>query len=135
MLGVDVLKRDLNVLLAEVHVLGEGGVGLPLARRTGSSLLQHLVDLLEGEALGLRNKEVGEEEGDAAKTAPHEEDVGAELGRVGTVGDEVWGDDSNDAVPEPVRSLESISKWSWDSTLLKLTVDHARGWSGGRSRQ
>jgi hypothetical protein len=104
-LRIDVLKRNLNVLLAQVHVLCESGVGLPLARGTGSSLLQHLVDLLEGKTLGLRDEEVSEEEGDAAKTSPHEEDVGAELGRVGSVGDEVGSDDGNDAVPEPVGGL------------------------------
>jgi hypothetical protein len=104
-LDVDILKRNLNVLLAEVHVRSESGGGLPLARSAGCSLLQHLVDLLEGKTLGLRNEEVGEEEGDAAKTSPHEEDVGAELGRVRSVSDEVGGDDGNDAVPEPVRGL------------------------------
>jgi hypothetical protein len=101
-LGGNVLERNLNVLLAKVHVRSEGAVGLPLARGTGSSLLQHLVDLLKSKTLGLGDEEVGEEEGDAAKTAPHEEHVGAELGGVGTFGNEVGGDDGDDAVPEPM---------------------------------
>jgi len=104
-LSGNVLERNLNVLLVEVHVRGKGAVGLPLARSTGCGLLQHLVDLLKGKTLGLRNKEVCEEEGDAAKTAPHEEHVGAELGGVGSLGDEVGGNDTDDAVPEPVRCL------------------------------
>jgi inactivated superfamily I helicase len=61
-LDVDILKRNLNVLLAEVHVRSESGGGLPLARSAGCSLLQHLVDLLEGKTLGLGNEEVGEED-------------------------------------------------------------------------
>jgi hypothetical protein len=46
--------------------------------------------------------------GDAAKTAPHEEHVGSEPGAVVTVGNEVWCNDTDDAVPEPVgRSRDS----------------------------
>ncbi len=59
MLGSD---GDLNVLLIKVHLSSEGAVGLPSARSTGSSLLKHLVDLLEGKTLGLRNEEVGEKD-------------------------------------------------------------------------
>ena len=51
---------DLDVLLSKMHIGGEGAVGLPLARVAGSALLQHLVDLLEGEALGLGDEEEGE---------------------------------------------------------------------------
>jgi hypothetical protein len=61
-LGGDVLERNLNVLLGQVHLSGKGRVGLPLARGAGCGLLHHLVDLLEGEALGLRDEEVGEED-------------------------------------------------------------------------
>lgn len=104
-LSGNVLERNLNVLLVEVHVRSEGAVGLPLARSTGCGLLQHLVDLLKGKTLGLRNEKVCEEEGDAAKTAPHEEYVGAELRGVGSLGDEVGGNDTDDAVPEPVGCL------------------------------
>lgn len=60
--GGNVLERNLDVLLAEVHLGGEGGVGLPLARGAGSGLLQHLVDLLEGKTLGLGDEEVGEDD-------------------------------------------------------------------------
>ena len=40
--------------------------------------------------------------GDAAERTPQEEDVGSEASRVGTVGNEVRGDDTDDAVPEPL---------------------------------
>ena len=90
------------MLLAQVHLSSESAVRLPLARGARSRLFEHLIDLLEGETLGLRNEEIGEQEGNAAKTAPHEEDVGAEVSGVVTVGDEVGSDDTDDAVPEPV---------------------------------
>jgi hypothetical protein len=61
-LGTDVLDGDLDVLLSEVHLTSESAVRLPLAGGAGSGLLQHLVDLLEGEALGLRDEEEGEED-------------------------------------------------------------------------
>tara|TARA_R110002003_G_scaffold1113_3_gene22427 strand:- start:16067 stop:16372 length:306 start_codon:yes stop_codon:yes gene_type:complete len=100
-LGTDVLERDLDVLLTKVHLSRKRAVGLPVARGAGSSLLKHLVDLLESKTLGLRDEEVGESEGDAAESAPHEEDVGTETSGVGAVGNEIGGNDSNDAVPEP----------------------------------
>lgn len=104
-LGGNVLSADwdLEVLLTEVHLRSKGAVRLPLARSAGRSLLKHLVDLLEGKTLGFGNEEVGEEEGDAAKTAPHEEDVGAETSGVGSVSHKVGGDDTDNAVPEPMK--------------------------------
>jgi hypothetical protein len=61
-LGSDVLDGDLDVLLGEMHLTSEGAVRLPLARVAGSGLLQHLVDLLEGETLSFRDEEEGEED-------------------------------------------------------------------------
>jgi hypothetical protein len=58
-LGSDVLERDLEVLLSKVHLRGEGAVGLPPDGGTGSSLLQHLVDLLQGKTFRFWNKEIG----------------------------------------------------------------------------
>lgn len=56
------LERNLNVLLAEVHLRCESAVWLPLAGCAGSGLLQHLVDLLESKTLSLRDEEVGKED-------------------------------------------------------------------------
>lgn len=50
------------MLLGEVHIGGEGGGWLPLGGGAGGGLLQHLVDLLKGKTLGLRNEEEGEED-------------------------------------------------------------------------
>lgn len=98
------------MLLAKVHFGSKSAVRLPHARGARRGLLEHLIDLLEGKTLGLGNKEEGEEEGDAAQAAPHEEDVGAETGRVVTIGHEVWGDDTDDAVPEPVGIISVSSR-------------------------
>lgn len=73
---------------------GEGLGGNPLSRGTGSGLLHHLVNLLEGETLGLRDEEVGVDEGAGAETAPDEEDGGLQVSVLGA--DHVWGDDSDD---------------------------------------
>ncbi|KAI2255605.1 hypothetical protein LOZ10_005651, partial [Ophidiomyces ophidiicola] len=100
---------------------------LPLGRGARRGLLEHLVDLLQGETLGLRHQEVGVEEAEHAERAPEEEHLGAEIGLVGI--HEVGSDDGDDlakreklaffffssglefggktgtyAVPEPIRS-------------------------------
>ncbi|KFZ08750.1 hypothetical protein V501_05831 [Pseudogymnoascus sp. VKM F-4519 (FW-2642)] len=96
---------DDDSLLCEVHLGGEGGVGHPFVGGARGGLLEHLVDLLEGEALGLGDEEVGEGEGDAAEGAPHEEHLGAEVGLSRLLADEVGGDDCDDlgeVFPEPV---------------------------------
>jgi len=104
--GLDVLGAaevvDGDALVGETHLGGEGGVWHPSGGGYGGGLLHHSVDLLEGEALGLRNEEVGEEEGEDAEGSPHEEDLGTEVGIALVGSNEVWGDDGNDAVPEPV---------------------------------
>lgn len=87
--------------LTSTHSLGKGGVRSPLSRGSGSSLLHHLINLLERQALGLGDEEVGVDEGAGAQTAPDEEDGGLEVATVGA--DHVGGDDGDDGVPEPVR--------------------------------
>ena len=134
-LGRDVLSSggDLNVLLGKVHLSREGAVRLPLVGGTGSALLEHLVDLLESKTLCLRDEEVGEEEGDAAKTTPHEEHVGAELGRVGTVGNKVGGNDTDDAVPEPVGRGRDTNTTRADGEREDLADNNPSAWTPGRS--
>jgi hypothetical protein len=86
-------SRGRDALLHKTHFGGECGVGNPGARLAGGDFLQHPVDLFEGETLGLRDEEVGEEHGDDAEGAPHEEDLGREV-RVLLV-DEVGGNNGN----------------------------------------
>ena len=49
----------------------------PLGRRPRRGFLHHAVDLLEGEAFGLGDEEVGVEEAGGAEGAPDEEDFRA----------------------------------------------------------
>ncbi len=84
-------------LLRHAHLSRIRAVGDPAAAGAGSSLSQHLVDLLEGESLGLRDEQVGIDESAGAKTAPDVEDLGAEVALV--LVDHVGGDDGDDAVP------------------------------------
>jgi hypothetical protein len=79
-----------------VHLRREGRVWHPLVGGTWGSLLQHLVNLLQGQALGLGDEEVGEGEGDAAKGTPHEEDLSTEVGLSLLGSDQVGGDDTDD---------------------------------------
>lgn len=89
-----------NLLVGETHLVREGGVRGPLGRSARGGLLHHLVDLLQGQALGLWDEEVGVDKGAEAEGAPDEEDLGAQVALVRV--DHVGGDDGDDAVPEPV---------------------------------
>jgi hypothetical protein len=80
--------------------LGVGRVRDPLARGARRRLLEHAVDLLEAQALGLGDEEVREEHAGGAGGAPDEEDLGLEVTVVGV--DHVRGDEADDEVPEPV---------------------------------
>lgn len=103
--GVDMLnvKWHFNILVHEIHLSSESGSRPPCSRVSWVGLLQHFVDLLEGQTLSLRNQEVDEAQRHAAKTAPHEEDVRAEIGIALARADQVRCDGGDDAVPEPVR--------------------------------
>jgi hypothetical protein len=85
-----------DALLGETHLLGECAVWDPFCGCPGGGLLQHLVDLLKGEALGLGDEKVCEGEGDTAESTPEEEDLWAQVGIAGVGADKVWGDDSDD---------------------------------------
>ena len=84
-------------LLRHAHLSGKGGVRGPLGRGAGAALGKHLVDLLEGEALGLGDEEVRVDEADRAEAAPDVKDLGAEVALV--LVHHVGGDDGDDAVP------------------------------------
>ena len=86
--------RGQGALISETHISREGGVRHPLAGVAGGGLLEHAVDLLEGETLGLGDEEVGVDEADGAEGAPDEEDFRAEVALVGA--DHVGGDDCDD---------------------------------------
>lgn len=79
--------------LGKTHLGREGGVRFPFCRCAWSRLFHHLVHLFQGETLGLRDQEVGVDEGAGAEGAPDEEDFRAEIAPVGV--DHVWGYDGD----------------------------------------
>ncbi len=90
------LSSAMTSLVSKTHLGSVGGGWLPLVGGSWSGLLQHLVDLLERQTLGLWNEEVGEDEGGEAEGAPHEEDLCAEVGLALLGSDEVWSDNCDD---------------------------------------
>ncbi len=60
-----------------------------------------LVDLLEGEALGLVDHEPHECDADEAEAAPDEEHGGLQVGVAGTAVDHIWGGIGNGEVEQP----------------------------------
>ena len=66
-------KLDIELSVLCTHLRSERPGGLPLARRARRRLLEHLVDLLERQTLGLGHEEVRVHKGAGAETAPHKE--------------------------------------------------------------
>lgn len=81
-------------LAFETHMGGEGLAGLPFGGGARSRLFHHLINLLEGQALGLGDEEIGVDESARAETTPDEKDGGLEVAAVFI--DHVWGDNGND---------------------------------------
>lgn len=79
----------------------------PLLRVAWRSLLEHTINLLEREALGLRNEEVGKDDAGSAGSAPKEEDLGLEVALV--LVEHVGCDVANDEVPKPCNVISMLS--------------------------
>lgn len=60
----------------------------------------HLIDLLEGKALGLGHEHIRKYRTECAGRAPYKEDLDAEVALIAIHNE--WCYDANDAVPEPV---------------------------------
>jgi hypothetical protein len=89
------IRNILNVLEAD-----SGNKALALPRL--ADLEVELVDLLEGQTLGLVDHEVDEGDADEAEAAPDEEDLGLQVGVAGTLVDHVGGGVGDGPVEEPV---------------------------------
>jgi hypothetical protein len=94
-----------------MHVLNilerDGGNEARRLPRVGA-LSVELVDLLEGEALGLVDHGPDEEDADETASAPDEEDLGAHVGVAGAVVDHVGGSVADGEVEKPAVDV-SIS--------------------------
>ena len=105
----------------------------PLARLARGRLLEHAVDLLERETLGLWDEEVRIDEGTRAEGAPEEEDGRTEVGLVGT--DKVRSDDGDDRVPEPVRGRRERNTSGSDGEREDLANENPSTRAPGRSKE
>lgn len=129
---------DDQALLASTHCLGKSDSGLPLGRGTRGRLLHHLVDLFQGQALGLRNDVVGIDERRSAKATPDEEDGRFKVALVFV--NHIGGDDGNDLYASEVRTTElgkesGNVRYSRASSKQSIMQHHENGWEEGRSRQ
>jgi hypothetical protein len=119
------------VITRKTHFASESAVWFPACAGSGCGLLQHLVDLFEGESLGLWDEEVGEGEGDDTETAPHEEDLGSQVGVAFAGADEVRCDNSNNTVPEPVGCGGETNTTRSDGEREDFSDNDPSGWSPG----
>jgi hypothetical protein len=82
------------------NLVSKGGVRLPSSAGAWSALEEHDVDLLERQALGLRNEKVREDDTGSARTSPDKEHIGAHVAILFVY--HVGGDLRDDEVPEPI---------------------------------
>lgn len=115
-----------------LHVLnileGDGGDearGLPGL----GALAIELVDLLEGETLGLVDHAPDEEDADEAASAPDEEDLCAHVGVARAVVDHVRGGVSNGEVEEPVAGGGHGERLGTDLEREDLTSNDPGNWT------
>ena len=109
-------------------------MGSPSRRGARSGLLHHLVDLLQGQTLGLGNDKDGEEQAEEEGAAPDEEHLDAQVA-LGLV-DDVGGNGGDDTVPEPVGCRSESHTLRADGKRIDLT-DHDPGSGtpgGGKGR-
>ena len=94
--ALDILHdlRRQCALVRKTHLRREGAVRHPFGGVSCVCLLQHPVNLLEGEALGFRDENVGVDEAANAERTPDEEDLGAKVTLVCV--DHVGCDDADD---------------------------------------
>lgn len=120
----------LDLVLLSVSLLGSKGiVRSPLGGVARVGLLQHGVDLLQRQTLGLRDQEECVNEAACAQTSPHVKDLGAQVGLVRV--HHVGSNDGNDAVPQPVgRSGEGNTSGA-DLQRVDFTNEHPRARAPG----
>jgi hypothetical protein len=117
---VNLLLSNFTVL-GHAHLIGESGSGSPASRLARSNLLKHLVDLLERQALGFRDEEVGVDASASAEGAPDEEDLGAEVALTLGLANHVRSDGGDDCVPQPVAGGRETDTAGTDGQREDLT--------------
>jgi len=116
-------------LLGHTHLRGEGAVWHPFSTSHWSGLLQHSVDLLQGKTLGLRDEEVCVEEAHDAERSPEEENLWSEVDAAASCGSDVWGNNCDDAIPQPVGRGGKGNTAGSDWQREDFTNDNPGSWS------
>lgn len=119
-------------LVDHAHFMRKGFMRLPSGTSHGSSLLEHLVNLLQAQTLGLRDDEKGEQETQEKCTAPDKEhfDFQIRLRLVHHVGS----DHGNNTVPEPVRSSGNGDTFRSDGQRVDLANNYPGSWAPGHGK-
>lgn len=124
----------LDSVLLSVSLLGsESVMRSPLGGVARIGLLQHGIDLLECQTLGLGDQEEGVNEAACAQTSPHVEDLGAQVGLVRV--HHVGSNDGNDAVPQPVGGSGEGNTSGADLQRVNFTNEHPRAGAPGRGEE
>ena len=125
--------RSTRRVLLHTKLLLEGGARNPRSRLSRRALLHHLVDLLERQALGLRDEEVSEEHTSSASRAPDEENLGTQVALI--LVNHVGGDVTDDEVPEPVGGGGKSDALGTDGEREDLADDDPGGRTPGGGKE
>ena len=95
----------------------------PLGGSARSGLFEHTVNLLKGKTLSLRNEKVCVNEAQSTEGSPNEEHTRSQIGISRFGSDHVWGDNGDDAVPEPVAGSGKRNTTGTDGQREDLADD------------
>lgn len=117
------------LLINHTHFMSKSVMRLPFGTSHGSRFLKHLVDLLQRQPLGLGNNEKGKHEAQNESAAPDKEDLDCQITLI--LVHNVWGDDGNDTVPEPVRGRCKSDALGANGEWIDLADDDPRSRTPG----
>jgi hypothetical protein len=122
--------RSKGALVCHSHIGSECAVWDPLGGCTRSGLFEHTINLLKGQTLCLRNEEVCINEAESTERSPDEEYTRSQVGILGLSANHVWGDDSDNAVPEPVAGSGEPNTTGTDGKRENFTDDDPGTYEG-----
>lgn len=131
---LDLKKRHVANVSTDLGYLLKADCGNEARRLPGlGNLAIELVDLFEGQTLGLVDESPDEEEAEYTAAAPDEEDLGLEIdtlwGRSGVVVDKVWGGVGYGPVEKPVGGGSHGETFGTDLQREDLTGDYPGHWA------
>lgn len=131
---MDLSLSDLT-MLGHAHLVGESGSRSPTSRLARSNLLEHLVNLLKGQTLGLRDEEVSVDTSAGAESTPDEENLGTEVALTLCLANHVRSDGGDDCVPEPVGCGRETNTTRTDWQREDLTNQDPSAGTPGRGEE